>query len=109
MITCLLLKYPVVLAFLILSGGVTEYLGMPISFPLQYGALGLCALMMYYHRKERKELVSGIVRKEEDNRELFRQNLTVLSELREALKDRPCLKNDSRVELDSKIRDKPPG
>lgn len=90
-------------AVLIVSGvgavaeAVDQATGLPIlkelSAVLQFGAFGLCALMMCgvwmllkLHREERKELVKSLEKKEAENKELAISSIQALNNIADAMK-----------------------
>lgn len=77
-----------------------------LSTILQFGAFGLCALMMYgvwdilkQHRLERKELVQSLKEKEEENKKLTQQAFKAFNDISAALKDHKCVAGDSRIKV----------
>lgn len=77
-----------------------------VSGILQFGALGLCAYMVYdqrlerkQHREERKELVQSLQTKEHENKMLIENFTAATNRLAEALEDKPCLIGDQRIEF----------
>lgn len=72
---------------------------------LEIGALGLCALMVFMSYKERKETAverkeerSSLVTELQERTDAFTKAVNRISE---ALEDRPCVKNDKRIEKPS--------
>jgi hypothetical protein len=78
-----------------------------LSTLLQFGAFGLCALMMYgmfelikIHQKERAELVRSLERKESEKEAITEKVAKAINNIAEALKDRKCVAGDSRIKVD---------
>ena len=91
-------------------GAMSEILNFPglekLSGVLQFGALGLCAYMVYDQRIERKaqrderiELVTSLRAKEIENKKLLEKFIDATNRLSEALEDKPCLLGDQRVKI----------
>jgi hypothetical protein len=97
-----------------LVSGVGAFLGSAdipilkdISTILQFGAFGLCALMMYgvreliqIHRAERAELVKSLEKKEHEKEALAEKISKAMNNIAEALKDHKCVAGDSRIKVD---------
>lgn len=65
--------------------------------PVQYGALGLCGVMVVFlisHIKAQAEIIKA---KDEKLTELLTDDIKAKNRLAEALEDRPCICEDSRV------------
>ena len=86
--------------FIVAIGGESEY--------IQFGALGLCALVVVFlcrylseltetHRKERKELIDAIKSRESEFIIIIKENIKADNRLAEVLEDRPCLIGDQRI------------
>jgi hypothetical protein len=78
--------------------------GMPASV-LQFGALGLCAYMVWRLHAHQRELLEVIRRKDalldrrgEELSALAKQNIAACYRLADLLEDRPCLRKDHRIE-----------
>jgi hypothetical protein len=78
---------------------------------VEYGALGLCAVVVMFlcnylksltaqHREERAELVQGLQTKDGELAKLTQQNTEAYNRLSQLLRDRPCLMKDSRIGQD---------
>ena len=65
---------------------------------LQYGALGLCGLMVCFLISHIKAQAKVIEKKDNKLIELLEKDIESRNNLSECLKDRPCLSNDSRTE-----------
>lgn len=65
---------------------------------LQYGALGLCAIIVIFLCHHITQLTNKLDRKDQVLGEMFQKNIIANERLTEALGDRPCLKNDHRIE-----------
>ncbi|MDD5328044.1 MAG: hypothetical protein PHY02_09585 [Phycisphaerae bacterium] len=64
---------------------------------LQYGALGLCAMIVYFLCKYIYHL-SGLLSKDSEKLEqLTEKNTKAYDRLTDVLKDRPCIMKDSRL------------
>ena len=75
---------------------------------IQYGALGLCAIMVIFqckrlssmskeHREERKELVASIEKRDERLADVTERCIQSYNRLADVLNDRPCLHRDRRI------------
>lgn len=78
---------------------------------IQYGALGLCAVVVMFlcnylktlttqHKEERHELVQGLREKDNELLKTIQQNIEAYNRLSQLLRGRPCLMNDERLERD---------
>ena len=72
-------------------------LGQAITGVLQYGALGLCALMVINSIRERRQMAAELDRRARRMEDLVKHNTDAMNRLAQALGDRPCLREDSRV------------
>ena len=64
---------------------------------LQYGALGLCAVMVLLNYRDRWETVKQLKSQEERNVLLLQRNIRAFERISQALEDRPCLHGDQRI------------
>lgn len=64
---------------------------------VQYGALGLCAVMVIFLINLIKAQAEVIKEKDKKLMSLLEAHLKATNRLAEALEDRPCLESDSRV------------
>ena len=64
---------------------------------LQYGALGLCAVMVLHNAYERRAQAKELDRRAQVMEGLIQANTAAMNRLAGALGDRPCLADDSRV------------
>lgn len=104
---------------LLLGSLIAESITLPkLTLPLQYGALGLCAIMGYgvykilkdqraerekmadNAAKERNLLVEELRQKDKKVCDCVQKNTEALEKMTEAMGDRPCLATDSRVKKD---------
>lgn len=95
----------------VLAEAADGVVGLPIfkeiSGVLQFGAFGLCAMMMLgvwklleQHRRERAELVESLKVKEAENKQLAIASIQAMNKIAEALKDRKCVAGDNRIKVD---------
>jgi hypothetical protein len=76
---------------------------------IQYGALGLCAIVVIFlcnhlkgmvvqHKEERKSLINDLKCKDEKLLNLTKQSIEAYDRLAQLLSDRPCLFKDKRID-----------
>ncbi len=76
---------------------------------VQYGALGLCAIVVMFlcnylksltaqHKEERAELVRSLKEKDTELLKTIQQNIDAYNRLSQLLRDRPCLMKDLRLD-----------
>jgi len=91
-----------------LSGAAVTANEFDFPVAVQYGALGLAGMVVYYqcqylkdltkqHREERKELIESLKNDDSKNRELLTQNIKAYNRLTDILSDRPCLHQDKML------------
>jgi hypothetical protein len=109
-------QMPKIVGVMLLGSLIAESITLPkFTLPLQYGALGLCAMMVWGvykilrdQRAEREKMTANAVRersilvaelqaKDKKVCECVRENTAALEKMTQALGDRPCLAKDSRV------------
>ena len=64
---------------------------------LQFGGLGLAAVMMWMQWKSSLAKDRELDRRNQRDQEMITENTRAMDALRRALADRPCLKGDSRI------------
>jgi len=64
---------------------------------LQYGALGLCAVVVMFLCGFIKQLIDKLDRKDQVMGEQFEKNTKAYDRLADLLEDRPCLLKDKRI------------
>lgn len=67
---------------------------------LQYGALGLCAIIVIFLCKHISTLTENLDHKDRVLGELYAEHTKAMRELSTMLRDRPCLMKDSRANVD---------
>ena len=72
----------------------------PPLFPewLQYGAFGLCCVLVIYLMRSMNKLGEVIRDKDREYVNLMRDNITYQKQLAQLLGDRPCINRDHRAE-----------
>jgi hypothetical protein len=65
---------------------------------LQYGALGLCAIIVIFLCKHIIQLTEKLDKKDKTFIDLCERNTTAYHRLTNMLEDRPCLMKDKRIE-----------
>jgi len=65
---------------------------------LQYGALGLCAIVVIFLCGFIKQLIDKLDRKDKVMGELYQKNTEAYNRLANLLSDRPCLQKDHRIQ-----------
>ena len=109
-------QMPKIVCAMLLGSLLADSITLPkISLPLQYGALGLCAIMgvgvfkllkdqraerekmAAEARRERNELVEDLREKDEQFIKVVEANTAGFNRLADALADRPCIAEDSRT------------
>lgn len=68
-----------------------------VTDALNFGALGLCAVMIWQNWKDRQQLARELDRRHAHAEQLLQNNIAAMNRLADALADRPCLTDDSRV------------
>ena len=84
------------------TSGSTGDPGM-VGAVLQYGALGLCGLMVVFSFTRESRMAKRITEMEKFIETVVRNNTEAMTNLRDMLGDRPCLINDSRVKNLGKV------
>lgn len=64
---------------------------------LQYGALGLCAIIVVFLCGFIRQLIDKLDRKDQTLADLYKKNTDAFNRLADLLEDRPCLNNDHRI------------
>jgi len=64
---------------------------------LQYGALGLCAMVVLFLCIFIRDLITKLDRKDQVLADLQQKSIEAYARLADMLEDRPCLKNDKRI------------
>jgi hypothetical protein len=64
---------------------------------LQYGALGLCSVIVVFLCKHIIQLTDKLDKKDKNFIDLCERNTTAYHRLTSLLEDRPCLMNDKRI------------
>ncbi len=82
--------------FYVLPFGCVAVMAMGDSY-LQYGALGLCAIVVIFLCGHIRVLTDKIDRKDRVLGELYEKNTKAYSRLADLLEDRPCLMKDKRI------------
>lgn len=106
-----LLKVLSVMPFLLGAGIFAQGQFVPAHPYVQYGALGLCAIVVIFlckhltcitteHRQERKALVLQLKSGESDKVDLLTKLIAAQNRIAQALEDRPCLRGDQRINED---------
>ena len=109
-------QMPKIVCAMLLGSLLADSITLPkISLPLQYGALGLCAIMgvgvfklLTDQRDEREKmaaeagrernvLVEELQEKDKQFIKVIESNTAGFNRLADALKDRPCIAEDSRT------------
>jgi hypothetical protein len=82
------------------GAAIADASGVPGMEFLEYGALGLCSLMVIMNFVERQKMGKRLDVQGEELIELHKTTLGTMSKLTDALHDRPCLVHDTRVKKD---------
>jgi hypothetical protein len=88
------------LAYALLAAAVDAHFGDPSGF-LQYGALGLCTIMVILQYLDRRDLARLIQAREREKDAQIARFSDILSRFAEGLKDRKCIAGDSRFNRDN--------
>jgi len=64
---------------------------------MQYGAFGLCCVLVVYLMYQVNKMGDIIGQKDKEYIELIKQDIKSRERLTEVLQDRPCIHNDQRV------------
>ena len=64
---------------------------------LQFGALGLCAFMVMQNYRAQRAMAAELDRRNQRMEDLVAHNTESMNRLAQALGDRPCLREDSRI------------